>query len=153
MTSEELAADLYGDRGQPGAARVEMSRLRKLLGGGIDADAYRLTIDTQSDLAHVRTLLDRGEIRAAVEQYEAPLLPHSEAPGIVRERDELEAWVRQGVMSADDRDALWAWVRCPSGRDDLAGLEASAHAARLPRPAPKPRGRTRPVVARRVRTP
>lgn len=120
MTSEELAADLYGDRGQPGAARVEMSRLRKLLGGGIDADAYRLTIDTESDLAHVRTLLDRGEIRAAVEQYEAPLLPHSEAPGIVRERDELEAWVRQGVMSADDRDALWSWVQCPSGRDDLA---------------------------------
>jgi len=31
MTSQELAADLYGDRGQPGAARVEMSRLRKLL--------------------------------------------------------------------------------------------------------------------------
>ena len=23
-------------------------------------------------------------------------------------------------MSADDRDALWAWVQCPSGRDDLA---------------------------------
>ena len=43
----------------------------------------------------------------------------SEAPGIVRERDELETWVRQGVMSADDRDALWAWVQCPSGRDDL----------------------------------
>lgn len=121
MTSEELAADLYGDRGQPGAARVEMSRLRKLLGGGIDADAYRLTIDTESDLARVRTLLDRGEIRAAVEQYEGPLLPHSEAPGIVRERNELEAWVRQGVMSADDRDALWAWVQCPSGRDDLPG--------------------------------
>src|SRR3954466_11995611 len=78
-----------------------------------------LTTDTESDLAHVRTLLDRGEVRVAVEQYEGPLLPHSEAPGIVRERDELEAWVRQGVMSADDRDALWAWVQCSSGRDDL----------------------------------
>jgi GAF domain-containing protein len=119
MTSEELAADLYGDRGQPGAARVEMSRLRKRLGGGIDADAYRLTIDTESDLAHVRTLLDRGEIRVAVEHYAGPLLPRSEAPGIARERDELEAWVRQGVMSADDGDALWAWVQCSSGRDDL----------------------------------
>jgi len=129
MTSEELAADLYGDRGQPGAARVEVSRLRKRLGGGIDADAYRLPIDTESDLARVRTLLDRGEIRVAVEQYEGPLLPHSEAPGIVRERDELETWVRQGIMSADDRDALWAWVECPSGRDDLPRLEASAHHA------------------------
>ena len=118
MTSEELAADLYGDRGRPGAARVEVSRLRKLLGGGIDADAYRLTIDTDSDLAQVHTLLDRGEIRGAVEHYDGPLLPDSEAPGIVRERDELEAWIRQAVMSADDQDALWAWVQCPSGRDD-----------------------------------
>ena len=22
-------------------------------------------------------------------------------------------------MSADDGEALWAWVQCPSGRDDL----------------------------------
>jgi hypothetical protein len=119
MTSEELAADLYGDQGQPGAARVEVSRLRKLLGGAIDAHAYRLTIDLESDVARVRALLDRGRTREAVEHYEGPLLPRSEAPGIVRERDELEAWVRHAVMSADDREALWAWVQCPSGRDDL----------------------------------
>ena len=98
---------------------VEVSRLRKLLGGAIDADAYRLTIDIESDVARVRALLDRGMIREAVEQYEGPLLPRSEAPGIVRERDELEAWVRQAVMSADDREVLWAWVQCLSGRDDL----------------------------------
>jgi len=118
MTSEELAADLYGDRGQPGAARVEVSRLRKLLGGGIDTESYRLTVDVESDVARVRGLLDRGDIRNAVERYEGPMLPH-EAPGIVRDREELEAWVRQAVMSADDREALWAWVQCPSGRDDL----------------------------------
>ena len=119
MTSEQLAADLYGDQGQPGAARVEVSRLRKLLGGAIDADAYRLTIDIEFDVARVRALLDRGLIRDAVEHYEGPLLPRSEAPGVVRERDELEAWVRQAVMSADDREALWAGVQCASGRDDL----------------------------------
>lgn len=119
MTSEELAADLYGDRGRPGAARVEVSRLRKLLGGGIDTEPYRLTVDVESDVARVRGLLDRGDIRNAVERYEGPMLPHSEAPGIVRDREELEAWVRQAVMSADDREALWAWVQCPSGLDDL----------------------------------
>jgi hypothetical protein len=119
MTSEELAADLYGDRGRPGAARVEVSRLRKLLGGGIDTDSYRLTVDIESDVARVRGLLERGKVREAAESYEGPLLPHSEAPGIVRDRDELEAWVRHAVMSADDRDALWAWVQCSSGRDDL----------------------------------
>ena len=119
MTSEELAADLYGDRGQPGAARVEVSRLRKLLGGGIDTDSYRLTVDIDSDVARVRGLLDRGKVREAAESYAGPMLPHSEAPGIIRERDDLESWVRQAVMTADDREALWAWVQCSSGRDDL----------------------------------
>jgi hypothetical protein len=119
MTSEELAADLYGDRGQPGAARVEVSRLRKVLAGGIDTESYRLTIDIESDVARVRGLLDRGEVRDAVEAYEGPILPHSEAPGIVRDREELEAWVRQAVMNADDREALWGWVQCSSGHDDL----------------------------------
>jgi hypothetical protein len=47
------------------------------------------------------------------------MLPRSEAPGIVRDREELEAWVRQAAMSADDREVLWAWVQCASGRDDL----------------------------------
>jgi hypothetical protein len=37
---------------------------------------------------------------------------------VVRERDGLEAWLRQAVMTADDDDALWAWVQCPSGEDD-----------------------------------
>jgi hypothetical protein len=55
----------------------------------------------------------------AVERYEGPLFPRSEAPGIVRERDELDNWVRQAVMRADDREALWAWVQRPSGREDL----------------------------------
>jgi hypothetical protein len=119
MTSEELAADLYGDLGQPGAARVEMSRLRKVLVGGIETEPYRLAIDIESDMGRVRGLLDRGEIRQAVEHYQGPMLPRSEAPGIVRDRDALEVWIRQAVMSADDLDALWAWVQCPSGRDDL----------------------------------
>ena len=119
MTSEELAADLYGDRGTPAAARVEVSRLRKVLRGGIDAESYSLAIDIQSDLARVRGLLDRGEVRAAVQEYPGPLLPHSEAPGVVRDREALESWVHHAVMTADDGEALWAWVQCSSGQDDL----------------------------------
>jgi hypothetical protein len=37
----------------------------------------------------------------------------------VRDRDALEAWLRNAVMTADDVEALWAWVQCPSGSDDL----------------------------------
>ena len=119
MTSEALAADLYGDHGQPAGARVEVSRLRKQLGGGIDTQSYRLTIEIDADYARVRNLLDCGQVLDAVERYEGPLLPHSEAPGVARERDALEHWIRHAAITADDRDTLWAWVQCASGRDDL----------------------------------
>jgi hypothetical protein len=119
MSSEELAADLYGDAGQPVAARVEVHRLRKVLGGAIETDPYRLAIDFESDLGRIGGLLDRGAIREAAARYDGPLLPHSEAPGIVRDREALDAWLRNAVMTADDEEALWAWVQCPSGRDDL----------------------------------
>ncbi len=111
--------ELHGDTGQPVAARVEVSRLRKVLGGGINTESYRLAIDIASDVARVRGLLDRGEMRAAIEQYVGPMLPRSEAPGIERERAALEAWVRHAVMTSGDVDALWAWVQGVSGRDDL----------------------------------
>jgi hypothetical protein len=54
----------------------------------------------------------------AAEHYTGLLLPHSEAPGVVRERDALDAWVRQAVVTSDDERALWAWVQSPSGQDD-----------------------------------
>jgi hypothetical protein len=119
MTGEELTADLYGDPGTPSTTRVEVHRLRKLVGDWIDTDPYRLSRDVESDVARVKGLLDRGAVREAVELYDGPLLPHSEAPGVVRERDSLEAWVRQAVMTADDHETLWAWVQSASGREDL----------------------------------
>jgi hypothetical protein len=119
ITSEELAADLYGDVGRPAAARVDVYRLRKVLGGAIDSDPYRLAIDVESDVARIRGLLVRGAIVEAAAHYEGPLLPHSEAPGIIRERDQLEGWLRNAVMTADDAEALWAWTQSPSGRGDL----------------------------------
>ena len=120
MTSEELAADLYGDDGRPSAVRVQVFRVRKLLGPWIDTSPYRLSMDVESDVARVRGLLGRGAVREAAEHYDGPLLPRSEAPGVVRERDALESWLRQAVMTADDVDALWAWVHSSSGRDDVA---------------------------------
>jgi hypothetical protein len=119
MTSEELAADLYGDDGRPSAVRVHVFRLRKFLGPWIDTAPYRLSIDVESDVAHVYELLERGAVREAAERYEGPLLPHSEAPGVIRERDALEAWLRHAVMTSDDAEALWAWANSVSGSDDL----------------------------------
>ena len=42
LTSEELSEELYGDGDRTGGIRVEISRLRKLLGDCIETDRYRL---------------------------------------------------------------------------------------------------------------
>jgi hypothetical protein len=119
-SADGLCADLHGDGGSPGSVRVEVSRLRKVVGPWIDMERYRLTCDVETDVRRVEGLLTAGRAREAAETYPGPLLPSSEAPGVVREREHLEAWLRQAVMTSDDAEALWAWVQTPTGADDLS---------------------------------
>ena len=120
LSAEALCAELHGDGGSVAGVRVEVSRLRKLLGPWIDAERYRLTCDVETDMRRIEALLAAGAVREAAEAYAGPLLPGSEAPGVVRERDRLDAWMHHAVMSSDDADALWAWVQSPPGADDRA---------------------------------
>ena len=120
MSAEALCADLHGDGGRASGVRVEVSRLRKLLGPWIDTDRYRLTCDVDTDSRRISGLLGAGAVREAAEAYTGPLLPGSDAPGIVREREHLDNWLRQAVLTSDDPDAVWAWVNSPSGEQDLA---------------------------------
>jgi hypothetical protein len=119
MSAEALCADLHGDGGSASSVRVEVSRLRKLLGPWIDTERYRLTCDVQTDVRRIEGLLAAGAVLEAAEAYPGPLLPGSEAPGVVRERERLDAWLRQAVLTADDPDALWSWVHTAPGGDDL----------------------------------
>jgi hypothetical protein len=119
LSAGGLCAALHGDEGSPSSVRVEVSRLRKLLGPWIETDRYRLTCDVETDVRRVEGLLRAGQVREAAEAYPGPLLPDSEAPGIVDAREQLDAWLRQAVMTADDPDALWAWVNGPTGTEDL----------------------------------
>ncbi len=118
MSSEDLSEGVYGDPRRTGSIRVEISRLRKLLGDCIETDHYRLRVGVSSDVAAVIALLHRGEVHEAVVRYPGPILPRSAAPGVVREREMLEAWIRQAVMSAGDVDTLWEWVQNASGAHD-----------------------------------
>jgi hypothetical protein len=120
LSAEALCAHLHGDGGSPSSVRVEVSRLRKVLGpGALDTDHYRLTCALESDARRVESLLQRGHVREAAEAYTGPLLPESEAPGVVEERERLESWLHQAVMTADDVEALWAWVLTSHGTEDL----------------------------------
>jgi hypothetical protein len=119
LSAEALCAELHGDGGSVAGVRVEVSRLRKLLGPWIDAERYRLTCDVETDVRRIEALLAAGAVREAAEAYAGPLLPGSEAPGVVRERERLDSWLRQAAMTSDDLEALWAWVQTPTGDDDL----------------------------------
>jgi hypothetical protein len=118
-SADVLCDELYGEAGHPASIRVEMSRLRKLLPGTIEPEGYGLTCEVHSDVKHVRALLAGNAVNDAAAAYPGPLLPESEAPGIRGAREELDSWVRQAIVTSDDADALWAWVRSPSGELDL----------------------------------
>lgn len=120
LSSEELSEGVYGDPGRAGSIRVEISRLRKLLGDCIETEHYRLRPGVVTDVGQVCGLLHRGEVREAAARYLGPLLPRSLAPGVAREREALEGWLRQSVMSAGDQEALWAWLQTASGGRDMA---------------------------------
>jgi hypothetical protein len=98
---------------------VEISRLRKLLGDVIEPEHYRLRPGVTSDVAEVCGLLHHGRVREAAARYEGPMLPRSHAPGVVRERDALEDWMRRSVLSSGDREAVWSWLQSASGAEDL----------------------------------
>ena len=82
LTSEELAEGVYGDSTRGGGIRVEISRLRKLL-GDVHRDralpaARRACSPTWPQVCG---LLHRGRVREAAARYPGPLLPRSRAPG------------------------------------------------------------------------
>ena len=72
MSAEALTAGLYGDSGHVSSVRVEVSRLRKLLGPWIDAERYRLTCDVETDARRIEGLLAAGAVREAAEEYTGP---------------------------------------------------------------------------------
>jgi hypothetical protein len=123
MTSEELSIEIYGDPDGAAAIRVEISRLRKLLGDCIEPEHYRLTGVVGSDVARVCALLHRGEVREAAARYPGALLTGSDAPGVVREREALEQWLRQSILTAGDQEALWGWLQTDSGAADLTAWQ------------------------------
>ena len=119
LNAEILCTQLYGEDGHPASVRVEMSRLRRILPGVLDPSGYGLAGEVDSDVKRVRAMLRRNAVSEAAAAYPGPLLPASEAPGIESARVELDSWVREAIITSEDADALWAWVRSPSGADDL----------------------------------
>ncbi|MGH3311798.1 MAG: GAF domain-containing protein [Streptomyces sp.] len=125
LTGDRLGLELYGERAvTPVTLRAELSRLRGLLGPLLDSRPYRLRQPPRTDHVAVLDALAAGDLPAALAAYRGPLLPLSEAPGVMRLRRQLEDRLRHALLAGRDPVLLEEWVRAPWGEDDLEMWEA-----------------------------
>lgn len=123
----ELAAEIYGDRPVSVVTlKSEVCHVRRLLNGQLAARTYALLEPIKCDAVEVLEHLSRGEVVAAVDHYHGPLLPRSEAPGIIAWRDQLEVAIRNAVLGSESPDPALAL-----GASNLYDTELHEHALRL----------------------
>ncbi|MGS0685135.1 hypothetical protein ACVBEQ_08300 [Nakamurella sp. GG22] len=135
-TADQLAVALH-ERDVPAVTvRAELSRLRSLLPGiGLAGRPYRVAAGLRTDAGAVRAALAAGDVPGAVAQYSGPILPSSESPEVLSERDQLGREMRSAVLRSDDAAAVLAFAEGPSGRDDVLIWR---HAVELADPAVRP---------------
>ncbi len=105
-----------------GGMRGMMTRVRSLL--PVSDAPYRFTTPFDADVVQLREHLAAQSVRQAVGLYRQPLLPLSEAPGVIEEREGLEEELRQAVLQSRDADALCDLAERLG--DDLETWEAAA---------------------------
>src|ERR1700733_730612 len=120
LSGDELAVMLYPGDVSPATLRAEVVRLRSLLGADVLASRpYRLCSEVTSDWAAVAAQLAAGDLAAALKLYPGPLLPHSEAPEVVRLRADLHGWLRALVLADGGQELVVNWTQSRWGADDL----------------------------------
>ena len=120
VSGDELATLLYPVDVTSSTLRAEMVRLRALLGDqALASRPYRLTCDVSSDWVAVSSHLATGNLTAALRGYHGPLLPNSEAPGVVRQRDDLHDWLRAMILADGRHELLVSWTQARWGAEDL----------------------------------
>lgn len=119
LSGDQLSAAMHEHDFAAVTLRAELSRLRPLLGGmSLSARPYRLDAHLETDAGQVRDRLGRGDVGAAVGLYRGPLLPASDAPGVVRLRNDLHESLRTALLDAGDPDALLRFADTDHGRLD-----------------------------------
>ncbi|GAA3706291.1 GAF domain-containing protein [Terrabacter ginsenosidimutans] len=127
LSGDELAVLLYEEDSSASTLRVEMGRLRSLLGEDLLASRpYRLVAELSGDWLGVEAHLAAGDVASAMRAYRGPLLPRSTAPGVVRLRESVGGDLRRAVLGSGRADLMSAWTRSASGADDYEMWQAQA---------------------------
>jgi tetratricopeptide (TPR) repeat protein len=104
---EDLSVALYG-HDNPNAIKVELSRLKQLLAGGIASNPWRIYLPLYVDFIDLQNQLAAGQHMAALRLFRGSLLPRSRAPGISDLRREIEETLREGILASQNTEALLA---------------------------------------------
>ncbi|TWP33167.1 GAF domain-containing protein [Leekyejoonella antrihumi] len=117
---DELEARLYQHPAKDSTIRSELKRLRDLLGTDVLASRpYRLHSDIQADWMAIEGMAASGDVRGAARAYRGPVLPRSDAPGVVAIRDRVHHGLRESIASSTSPDVMSTWTRSSWGSDDL----------------------------------
>ena len=121
LTGDQLQVQVYPDDVHSSTIRSELTRLRTLLGTDVlESRPYRLVAEVGGDWQRVESDLNAGRVGEAVARYRGPLLPYSEAPGVMDVRDGLHRRVRTAVLTSGIPDLMASWTRTRWGADDVA---------------------------------
>lgn len=137
LSAERLSELLYGREDAVVTLRAEMVRLRRELPAGLAplSRPYRLPRGVDVDARRVLDFLDRGAHKVALGSYTGPVLPGSDAPGIVAIRDEVRATLREAMLADAAPDVLLAYARSDEAAYDLEVWRAALRI--LPPKSPK----------------
>jgi hypothetical protein len=127
LSGDELNVLLYEEDSSASTLRVELGRLRSLLGDALLASRpYRLVAEVAGDWLAVEAHLAAGDVASALRAYRGPLLPRSVAPGVVRLRSDIEGDLRLALLRSGRPDLMSAWTRSSWGADDYEMWQAQA---------------------------
>jgi hypothetical protein len=142
FSPDRLHDALYGDRPVTASTfKAEVSHLRRALDGAVATRRYALTAPVDCDAVRVLRALEGGDTATAVRLYRGPLLPASEAPGVLAWRSRLEVVLRESVLASTTADHALSY-----GKRAPYDAEIHEHALRL-LPAADPR---RPLALGRL---
>ncbi|MGO4385746.1 GAF domain-containing protein [Specibacter sp. RAF43] len=125
-SADELAYELYGETGTAASVRIEMHRLRAVLGPVISSHPYHLleSLAAVVDASQVRAALQSGDVPAAMTRYHAPLLSRSTAMAVGLLREELDAAVRSAAHASASVHSLTHWLSTDMGAADTTAVSA-----------------------------
>lgn len=136
LSGGELEAALSEHGLSAVTVRAEVSRLRSTLGEDLlGSRPYALRASLASDVGRVRAAIEAGRLGDAVAAYAGPVLPPSEAPGVVAVREDLRLLLRGHLVASADAEALLAYGQSSEGRDDRDVWTAAVQA--LPAGSPR----------------